>query len=173
MRIELRTCSPIILLMAALGWALAVGEEPREFRPPKAPIWSPALGLGTGRLWTLDPGDLASTMTSEMKADLETLRRSKVPTKREAERMAVAAKREAWGIGDMEHWGTVSLLKIGINVPDFAARGNLVWVVRFYGMDGETSQEGWISSTTARVRWIFPMDKDLIRANTPSPKAKR
>ena len=168
MRIDFRRASALaILVAAALGSAFAVGGEPRVFRPPGAPIWSQPLGLGTGLLWALDPGELASTMTPDVKADMETLRRSTVPTKRDAERAALAAKRQAWGISDMEAWETVSLLKIGTNVPDFAARADLVWVVHFYSVDGVTGEEAWVSSTTGRVRWIFPMDKDLIRANTP------
>ena len=166
----LRPFFPALLLIPVFGWTPAVGEEPRASRLPGAPAWSRVPGLGTGRLWTLDPGDLANTMTSDMRADLETLRHSEVPTKRDAERVAAAAKREAWGIGKTETCETVSLLKAGIKVPGFAAVRDFMWVVRFQDASGMIGQEAWVSTTTARVRWMLPMDEATLRANTPGAK---
>ena len=51
----------------------------------------------------------------------------------------------------------VALLRMGRDVPAFASREDLVWVVRIVHSFRGVTQEMWISSTTGAVRTLLPV----------------
>ena len=90
------------------------------------------------------------------------LRLSKVPTYKKAIGIAIATKR---GISAQESCDVVGLVRLGVNVPSFASKGDYVWIVRFAAF-GDTTQEAWVSSSTGNVKCIFPL-KSPIGGKSP------
>jgi uncharacterized protein (TIGR03067 family) len=88
---------------------------------------------------------------------LATLDKCKVPTAEKAEKAATAAKLKAGGLDAQEGTRVIALMRIGVDVPKFADKGDLVWVVRFeHVLNASVTQEMWVSSTTGEVRPILP-----------------
>ena len=84
---------------------------------------------------------------------LQQLREGKVPTEKEAERKAFAHALQG------AEWATVSgLVKSGVDLPGFASRGDLIWIVRIGGNGVRSYKEVWISSSTAEEKCLFPVD---------------
>ena len=50
----------------------------------------------------------------------------------------------------------VGLVTIGADVPGFASKGDLVWIVRSVGHDFMV-QEVWVSSTTGKATCVLPI----------------
>jgi hypothetical protein len=103
-----------------------------------------------------DKGKLAE----EERQILEELARCKVATVEKAEDSAIKYKLKAGGVSATEVPQVVSLVPLGIDVEDFAKRGDLIWIVQFrqFGFT-QITQEVWISSTTGAVLAILPLKR--------------
>ena len=88
---------------------------------------------------------------------LQGLASSRVPTVERAEHAAIRYKLASGGVLAEEATAVVALLRIGVDVPSFANKGDLVWVVRVSHMVWGVTQELWISSTTSEVRAMLPV----------------
>ncbi len=88
---------------------------------------------------------------------LKQLRLSKVPTFEKAEGIAVATKLKHGGVLAQERWGVVGLIRLGVDVSDFASKGDFVWIIRFVDF-GRTTQEAWVSSSTGNVKCDCPAE---------------
>jgi hypothetical protein len=89
---------------------------------------------------------------------LQKLEHSKVPTVKEAKQFAERYKFRTSGISATEAPYVVSLLSLGLDVPDFGKRGDPIWVVQFRELSpwGAINQEVWVSSSTGAVLGILP-----------------
>jgi len=106
-------------------------------------------------LWLLKAGD-PGTNSPEYKDLVKRLEKGKVPTTRKAEEAALAYKLKHGGLLAEETAKVVALLRIAVDVPDFASSGDLVWVVRISHLGRGVTQELWISSTTGAIRTMLP-----------------
>jgi len=145
--IILRSQVAIILLgTAALGPVAA--EEPGPLRSIHDLLWLPKI---TDR-HNLDSG---------LRRLLETLDKSKVPTAEKAEGAALGAKLKAGGLLAEEGARVVGLVRLGVDVAEFATSGDLVWVVQIEHAVRGVTQEVWVSSTTGAVRAVLPLQAPL------------
>ena len=87
---------------------------------------------------------------------LETLDKSKVPTAEKAEWAALGAKLKAGGLLAEEGARVIGLVRLGVDVAEFATSGDLVWVVQIEHSVRGVTQEVWVSSTTGAVRTMLP-----------------
>ena len=113
---------------------------------------------GAEYLWVLDKPE--KDLEERYRVMLETLRRSKVPTERAAERLVSDARDAALAAHDLEGMRVDGLVKIGRDMPGYAARGDMVWIVvcddgSWIGKGGVV-QVGWVNSANGLIRWIFP-----------------
>src|SRR5262245_44929048 len=90
---------------------------------------------------------------------LKKLAGGKVATADKAKETAVKYKFKSSGILAEEAAHVVSLLPLGIDVPDFGKRGDLVWVVQFRVFRGVITQEVWVNANTAGVLAILPLKR--------------
>jgi hypothetical protein len=90
---------------------------------------------------------------------LKKLEDSKVPTADKAKKAAQAYKFKSSGILAEEAPHVVSLLPLGVDVVEFAKRGDLIWVVQFRIFHGAITQEVWVSSGTGEVLAILPLKR--------------
>jgi len=110
-------------------------------------------------LWLLKAGD-PSTNSPGYKDLVKRLEKGKVPTTRKAEETAIAHKLKHGGLLAEEGAKVAALLRIAVDVPDFASSGDLIWVVRIsHLVRGGVTQEMWISSTTGAIRTMLPVGK--------------
>ncbi|MCR4415955.1 MAG: hypothetical protein NUV77_26365, partial [Thermoguttaceae bacterium] len=72
---------------------------------------------------------------------LDKLKRSKVATPSEAERVTIRTKLKTSGLLAEERPCVVGLIQSALDVPGFASRGDMLWVVRFVVFDLAVSQE--------------------------------
>ena len=87
---------------------------------------------------------------------LEQLRQCKVPSPGRAEGVAASrAKLEAVGLSAHEGAEVVGLIVTARDLPEFASRGDMIWIVHILIGD-QVAHAAWVSSTTGRVRWMFP-----------------
>ena len=91
---------------------------------------------------------------------LKKLENGKVPTADKAKEAAATYKLKMRDMLAEEAPRVVSLLPLGIDVPDFGQRGDLVWVVQFrlFG-HGAITQEVWINANTGGVVAILPLKR--------------
>jgi hypothetical protein len=91
---------------------------------------------------------------------LKKLENGKVPTADKAKEAAATYKLKVNGMLAEEAPNVVSLLPLGIDVPDFGQRGDLVWVVQFrlFG-HGAITQEVWINANTGGLVAILPLKR--------------
>jgi hypothetical protein len=108
-----------------------------------------------GLLKAGDPG----TNSPSYKDLVKRLEKGKVPTTRKAEEAAIAHKLKHGGLLAEEGAKVEALLRIAVDVPDFASSGDLVWVVRISHLARGVTQEMWISSTTGAIRTMLPVGK--------------
>jgi uncharacterized protein (TIGR03067 family) len=107
-------------------------------------------------LWTVRVAD-RKKLDQGNRDLLATLDKSKVPTVEKAEKAATAAKLRAGGLDAQEGARVIALMRVGVDVPKFADKGDLIWVVRFeHVLNLSVTQEMWVSSTTGEVRAILP-----------------
>jgi hypothetical protein len=138
----LRSQAAIVLLgTAALG---SVAAEETKLRSSHDLLWLPTI---TNRQ-NLDMG---------LRRLLETLDKSKVPTAEKAEEAALWAKLKAGGLLAEEGARVVGLVRLGVDVAEFATSGDLVWVVQIEHAVRGVTQEVWVSSTTGAVRAMLPL----------------
>jgi hypothetical protein len=151
-----------LLLLAAVGESLFVGTEPAMTKDDlsgrtQKPAAAPEPKDGDDFRWLLDRAKDRDGLDPFYKAILEKLEKSKIPTVDRAKGVAVEYKRKSEGLDAREGWKVVGLLRIGINVADFADSGDLIWVVRFSLQGAGLSQEMWINSTTGAIRTMLPV----------------
>jgi len=89
---------------------------------------------------------------------LKKLAGGKVAAADKAREAAVKYKFKSGGILAEEAAHVVSLLPLGIDVPDFGKRGDLVWVVQFRVFRGAITQEAWVNANTGGVLAILPFN---------------
>ena len=104
---------------------------------------------------------------------LKRLRAAKVPTSEQAEPLALQVIRASGDAYAAVH--VVGLVTIGADVPGFASKGDLVWIVRSVGHDFMV-QEVWVSSTTGKATCVLPSAAAGRKAKederVPSTKSK-
>jgi uncharacterized protein (TIGR03067 family) len=100
-----------------------------------------------------------SKLIEGQKEILQKLENSKVPTREKATEIAHGYKFKASGILAEEAAHVVSLLPLGIDVADFANRGDLIWVVQFRVFHGSITQEVWISTSTGAALGMLPLKR--------------
>ena len=109
------------------------------------------------RSWNL----LAAILKSPAQQDTFTkdiakqLAMSQVPTWRDAARIAANFVVTHSGLPSDEIWEVTGLYVIGVDVPDYAARNDLVWEVGFFNVPG-VRRVLWVSTTTKAVKTVFP-----------------
>jgi hypothetical protein len=108
-------------------------------------------------LWLLDRD--RRNLSAEYQRILAALEASKVPTADRARDIAVRFKLAHGGIRAEEGPKVVGLLRIGRDLPPFASRGDLVWVVRIAHSWLGVTQEMWIGSASGEVRAMLPVDE--------------
>ena len=152
--------SVVFLCGAVAGWLSAgwqVGRAEPSSGDTKREVGAPAtLRDPSDYLWLVnvpDPKQLAVDL-QEMRLRLE---KSKVGTVESAKSLALHHKLTAGrGLLAEEGASVVGLLRVGVEVPAFAKRGDLIWVVRIVHMWHGVTQEMWISSTTGAIRSMLP-----------------
>jgi len=108
-------------------------------------------------LWLLD-GDRRN-LSVEYQHFLTVLDASKVPNAARAQDIAIRFKLAHGGLRAEEGPKVVGLLRIGRDLPPFASRGDLVWVVRISHWWLGVTQEMWIGSASGEVRTMLPVDE--------------
>ena len=114
----------------------------------------PALPSGDDLLPLLNRDRQALSL--EYQRLLQGLERSRVPTVERAEDAAIRHQLASGGVLAEEATAVVALLRIGIDVPSFANKGDLVWVILISHTAWGVTQELWISSTTGEIRAMLP-----------------
>lgn len=84
------------------------------------------------------------------------LAKTRVPTHKEAEKIALQAFVSKPGLDAREAWAVTGLYRLGRDMPDFGSSGDLVWEVRVSRMGGGISGIIWVSSSTGTARILFP-----------------
>lgn len=122
----------------------------------KADKWSHPASRSTpgGYLWLLDCDRTKPTLATEFQEILDQLKPSKVPTQRDAESAAVAAKLKTEGLLADESPEAVGLIKRGVEVAGFMSLGDLIWIVQINRLRSGVTQEAWVNSRTG----ARPMD---------------
>jgi hypothetical protein len=100
-----------------------------------------------------------SKLTDRERELLKKLAAGKVPTVDKARDAALLYKLKAGGVLAEEAAHVVSLLPLGIDVPDFGKRGDLVWLVQFRVFQGAITQEVWIHVDTGGVLAMVPLKR--------------
>ena len=97
-------------------------------------------------LWLLDRD--RRNLSAEYQRILTVLDASKVPNADRARDIAIRFKLAHGGIRAEEGPKVVGLLRIGRDLPPFASKGDLVWVVRISHSWLGVTQEMWIGSAS-------------------------
>jgi hypothetical protein len=153
-----------VVLGLLLVLAGAPGKLPADAGPPekgKKPGLPPPTAAGrdlTDFLPLLNVKDKGKLSDGQRKI-LEQLEKSKAPTAEKARAAAMRYKFQGGGILAEEASHVVSLLPLGIDVPDFGKRGDLIWVVQFRVFRGAVTQEVWVSSGTGAALGILPLKR--------------
>jgi len=108
------------------------------------------------------------TLSLEYRRLLQGLERSRVPSVESAEHAAIRHQLASGGVLAEEATAVVALLRSGVDVPSFANKGDLVWVVRISHIVWGVTQELWISSTTSDIRAMLP-GRGGSSADGPAP----
>jgi hypothetical protein len=146
-----------LLLAADLTVGRASGlAEPPDAKPEKGTGHQAEARNVLDFLGLLDAPD-KSKLTDDQRDVLKRLDKSKVPTVAEAEKVATQYKVKADGLLAEEGSKVTGLVPLGVDVADFAKRGELIWIVQFrmFG-HGALTQEVWVSSSTGATRAMFP-----------------
>lgn len=98
----------------------------------------------------------ADTDNPLIKSIAAKLARSRVPTRDAAEKIALHAFATKPGLDAREKWAVSGLYRLGRDVPDFGASGDLIWEVRVSRIGSGVSGIVWVSSSTAAARTLFP-----------------
>jgi hypothetical protein len=131
-------------------------QEPQKEQP------APARGLLIDFLPLVEAKDKNKINDRDRKVLAEILMKlagGKVATADKARNAAEKYKFKASGILAEEAAHVVSLLPLGIDVPDFGKRGDLVWVVQFRVFRGAITQEVWVNADTEGVLAILPLKR--------------
>lgn len=140
---------------AGLALALAVLLAPAPIAAQAASSADAQLRSLHDLLWLTEVTDRRN-LDAGLRRLLETLERSKVPTASSAESAALDARLRAGGVRAEEGARTVGLLRLGVEVANFAAAGDLVWVVRIEHQVRGVTQEFWVSSSSGAIRAMLP-----------------
>ena len=108
-------------------------------------------------LWLLDRD--RRNLSVEYQRILRVLDASKVPNADRAREIAIRFKLAHGGLRAEEGPKVVGLLRIGRDLPAFASRGDLVWVVRITHSWLGVTQEIWIGSASGEVLVMLPIDE--------------
>ena len=141
-----------MLSLAALlffSCALAVAQESPESGPD-------SLRRIDDYLWLVRSPDEAR-MSPELGTIREKLKGSKVPSIDEAVSVAHGYKLgKCGGVLEEEQGYVVGLLRVGIDLPAVARKGDFVWVVRFSHLDRGVTQEVWVGSSSGQAKCLLP-----------------
>ena len=135
---------PIVVFIALTVLATPEGPRAQELRDADDLLW----------LLARDRRNLSA----EYQRILTALDASKVPNADRAGDIAIRFKLAHGGLLAEEGPKVVGLLRIGRDLPPFAARGDLVWVVRISHSWLGVTQEMWIGSASGEVRAMLPVD---------------
>jgi hypothetical protein len=149
---------PLLAPVGESGAGRATSKDEPSGRTQK-PAAAPEAKHGDDFRWLLDRAKDRDGLDPYYKAMLEKLEKGKVPTADQANRVALEYKLRSGGLDAREGSKVIGLLRVGINVADFAESGDLIWVVRFSLLGAGLSQEMWISSTTGAIRTMLPVQK--------------
>ena len=108
-------------------------------------------------LWLLDRD--RRNLSVEYQHILTVLDASKVPNADSARDIAIRFMLAHGGLRAEEGPKVVGLLRIGRDLPPFASRGDLVWVVRISHWWLGVTQEMWIGSASGEVWAMLPVDE--------------
>jgi len=86
----------------------------------------------------------------------EKLEKSRVPTAKKAESLALGAFIPSPGLDAREKLDVAGLYHVGRDVPQFAKEGDLFWEVRITRLGSGLSGIVWVSTTTGAARVLFP-----------------
>ena len=136
---------PIFVFMALAVLAIPAGLRAQELRDADDVLW----------LLARDRRNLSA----EYQRILTVLDASKVPNADRARDIAIHFKLAHGGIRAEEGPKVVGLVRIGRDLPPFASRGDLVWVVRISHWWLGVTQEMWIGSASGEVRTMLPADE--------------
>ena len=106
-------------------------------------------------LWLLDRD--RRNLGGEYQRIRTVLDASKVPNADSARDIAIRFMLAHGGLRAEEGPKVVGLLRSGRDLPPFANRGDLVWVVRISHMWLGVTQEMWIGSASGEVRAMLPV----------------
>jgi hypothetical protein len=130
--------------------------EPPDVKPEKRTGHEAKARNVLDFLWLLDAPD-KSKLTDDQRDVLQQLNKSKVPTVAKADKAATWYKLKADGLLAEEGSKVTGLVPLGVDVPDFAKRGELIWIVQFRMFrHGALTQEVWVSSSTGATRAMLP-----------------
>jgi hypothetical protein len=149
------------LLVKTVDAKPKVVEAEKKQEPQKEPP-APARGLLIDFLPLVEAKDKNKLNDRDRKVLAEILMKlagGKVATADKARNAAEKYKFKASGILAEEAAHVVSLLPLGIDVPDFGKRGDLVWVVQFRVFRGAITQEVWVNADTEGVLAILPLKR--------------
>ena len=138
-----------LVALLILSCALALAQESPESGPD-------SLRRIDDYLWLVRSPDEAR-MSPELGAIREKLKGSKVPDIDEAVSVALGHKLEKCGGVLAEEQGyVVGLLRIGIDLPAVARKGDFAWVVRFSHLNRGVTQEVWVGSSSGQAKCLLP-----------------
>jgi hypothetical protein len=95
---------------------------------------------------------------SFIREEAQKLAKSLVPTREDAERLALGAFLKSPGLDARETWSIAGLYRLGRDVARFAAAGDLVWELRVFRSGVGVWGVVWVSTTTRAVKVLFPVD---------------
>lgn len=84
------------------------------------------------------------------------LAKSQVSTDEQAAKLALKAFVKKPGLDAREMWGVSGLYRLGRDVPDFGAAGDMIWEVRVSRSGNGVSGLVWVSASTGATRVLFP-----------------
>ena len=139
-----RVVAMVLAVLLPAGCAAApAASQPRSSEPRL---------LGFSDLFPLVGAQPRGSLEASLQAALERLEASRVPTADEAIAVATRHRLGTGGLRAEESLGVAGLFPLGVELPGFAAQGDLVWIVRVIDTPRGLTDELWISSTTAEVR---------------------
>src|SRR5262245_4658677 len=147
----------LLASIVLFGPTTLLADEPQP-KPPAVPLPGPMPQLPPGYRW-ISPNAGSSSRAEDYEPPAwlkEQLAKTKVPTVKDAQRIAARAVPPTSGIYDaISSSSIVGVFQLGRKVANFGEEGDLVWDVRILRKFAIT-QELWISSSTGHVRKLLP-----------------
>jgi hypothetical protein len=130
-------------------------------------------------LWVVQNQNYRGPLLGQRQETLQALAHGTIGTTEQAKHAALDYIAKHPGAPAAERAQVVGLVKMGLDVPSFAHKGEYVWIIRFTSprTAGGITQELWVNSTTGQVHAVLPLaaaeSPKPITAENPKPPRQR